>query len=161
MSNPTTVRSLKKRIHLKNSWSSWFSSYSTYNVWWGNHTSMTKIAWHFVKCNKQLLRGSVTAMTTMVPQHTTKLCESNLLVQRSSAMAGKCCQAQSTQWVHLPPGNGTTTFAQMKNEFQLKREHIVDAFNKCSNWEQVQTCHHVARQQVVATPKCLPNFVVL
>jgi len=52
-------------------------------------------------------------------------------------------------------------FAQMNNELQRKREHIVDAFNKCSNWEQVQTCHHVARQHVVGTPRCLPDFVVL
>jgi hypothetical protein len=86
-----------------------------------------------VKRNKQLPRGSVTAMTTMVRQHTTELCESNLLGQRSSAVALKCCQVQSSQRVHLPPGNGTTTFAQMKNELQRKREHIVDAFNKCSN----------------------------
>ncbi len=141
--------------------SSWFSSYATYNVWWGNHNPMTKIAWHFVKCSKQLVRGSVTAMTTVVPQHTTELCESDVLVQRSSAMARKCCQVQSSQWVHLPCGNDTTNFAQMKNELQLKHEHIVDALNKSSNWEQVQTCHHVARQHVVATPQCLTNFMVL
>ncbi len=109
MSNPTPIRSLKGKNTLKNSGSSWFSSYATYNVWLGNHIPLRKIAWHFVKCDKQLPRGSVTAMTTMVPQHTTELCESNLLVQRSSAVARKCCQVQSSQWVYLPLGNGTTT----------------------------------------------------